>query len=95
LNLVGDEFWVVGPKGSRSSEDGLNWRDLPGDIPSGQIIASPEGTLINIDRTRTTILRSTDRGHSWKEVFSYEEPKSPHIHGAQGLRDIAFGLVRK
>lgn len=95
LNLVGAEFWVVGPKGGRASEDGVNWRDLPAGFPSGKTVASTEGTLINIDRRRTTILRSADRGNSWQEVFRYEEPKSPHIHGAQGLRDIAFGFVRK
>ena len=91
LNRVGGEFWVVGAKAARASVDGRTWRDLPKSIPTGKIIASPEGTLINIDRRRTSILRSANGGGSWQEVFAYEQPKSPHIHGAQGLRDIAFG----
>ena len=94
LNLVGREFWLVGSKGARASADGKNWRDLPKGIPTGKIVASPEGTLINIDRRRTSILRSADGGETWREVFTYEEPKSPDIHGAQGLRDLAFGYVK-
>jgi len=95
LNLVGKEFWMVSAKGARASADGQTWRDLPKGIPTGKIIASPDGTLINIERRRTSILRSSDNGKSWQEVFAYEEPKSPHIHGAQGLRDIASGYVNE
>jgi len=95
LNLVGQEFWVVSSKSARASTDGKTWRDLPKGIPTNKIIASPEGTLINIERRRTSILRSSDNGKTWQKVFQYEEPKSPHIHGAQGLRDIAFGYVNK
>lgn len=95
LSLVGDEFWLVGRKSARASTDGKTWRDLPEGIPGGKIVASPEGTLINIDRRRTFILRSADRGKSWDEVFAYEKPKSESIRGAQGLRDLAFGYVSK
>ena len=93
LSLVGEEFWVVSSKGACASADGQRWRGLPAGIPAGKIVASPEGTLINIDRRRTTILRSGDGGKSWRKVHEYEEPKSPHIHGAQGLRDITFGYT--
>ncbi len=93
LSLVGDEFWLVSGKGAKASADGSSWRDLPEGIPTGKIVASPEGALINIDRKRTTILRSGDGGKSWEEVHAYEEPQSEHIHGAQGLRDLAFGYI--
>ncbi len=92
LNLVGDEFWLVGSKSARRSSDAKIWHDLPPGIPSGKIIASPTGTLINIDRTRFNILRSTNGGRTWSEVYSFE-PEIEHVHGAQGLRDIAFGYV--
>ena len=95
MSLVGDEFWLVSSKKARSSSDGKTWRDLPEGIPGGKIVASPEGTLINVDRRRTSILRSADQGKSWDEVFTYEEPKSEYIHGAQGLRDLAFGYVTR
>jgi len=93
LSSAGDEFWLVSAKGSRATKDGTSWRNLPDGVPTGKIVASPEGTLINIERRRCSILRSDDGGKSWEEVFAYEEPKSEHIHGAQGLRDVAFGYV--
>lgn len=93
LSLVGGEFWLVSANGSRATKDGKSFRDLPDGIPAGEIVASPEGTLINIERRRCSILRSDDGGASWSEVFVYDEPKSEHIHGAQGLRDITFGYV--
>ena len=93
LSLVGDEFWLVSWKEARASADGRTWRTLPEGIPTGEIVASDEGTLVNIDRKRTSILRSTDGGETWEEVHAFEEPKSEYIHGAQGLRDIAFGYV--
>jgi photosystem II stability/assembly factor-like uncharacterized protein len=95
LSLVGKEFWLVGSNGGRASADGQTWWELPDGIPTGKIVASPEGSLINVDRRRTSILRSTDGGKTWEEVFAYEEPTSEHIHGAQGLRDLAFGYVRQ
>lgn len=39
------------------------------------------------------LLSRDDGGENWEEVHAYEEPESEHIHGAQGLRDIAFGHV--
>ena len=92
LSLVGKEFWLVSSKGARASADGRTWRDLPEGIPSGKIVASPEGTLISIDRQRFNILRSTDGGQSWSEVYSFE-PETEDVHGAQGLRDIVFGYT--
>lgn len=94
INVVGDEFWMVGAKGSRASADGREWRDLPDGIPTGKIVATANGVLINIDRKRGSILRSTDRGERWQEVFAFELPKSEFIHGAQGFRDVAFGYLK-
>jgi len=92
LSLVGQEFWLAGPKLARASADGRSWRDLPSGVPTGKIVASPAGTLISIDRKRTNILRSTDRGQSWHEVHSFQ-PETQHVHGAQGLRDVVFGYT--
>lgn len=93
LSRVGDEFWIVGSGNARASKDGMEWRDLPEGVPGGKIVASDDGALVNIDRRRTSILRSTDGGESWDEVYTFEAPETEHIHGAQGLRDIAFGHV--
>lgn len=90
LSEVNGEFWLTG-KPSRASADGKTWRDLPTAVPAGQVIVSPTGALVNIDRQRTTILRSEDGGENWTQVHAYEPPASDHLHGAQGLRDIAFG----
>jgi photosystem II stability/assembly factor-like uncharacterized protein len=92
LSLVGREFWLVSSRAARASADGRIWRDLPTGIPTGKIVASPKGTLISIDRQRFNILRSTDGGNSWIEVYAFQ-PETEHVHGAQGLRDIVFGYV--
>ncbi|MCA9086676.1 MAG: exo-alpha-sialidase, partial [Planctomycetaceae bacterium] len=92
LSLVGREFWLISSKAARASADGRTWRDLPQGIPSGKIVASPDGTLISIDRQRFNILRSTDGGQSWSQVYSFQ-PETEHVHGAQGLRDIVFGYA--
>lgn len=89
LNVVNDEFWLCG-KHSRASADGRTWRDLPADIPEGQVIASDKGTLISIHQKRFSILRSTDTGQTWHEVHSFVPADIKG--GAQGLRDGAFGL---
>jgi photosystem II stability/assembly factor-like uncharacterized protein len=91
VSVVNGEFWVVG-KSSRASADGRAWRDLPADIPTGQIVASPPGTLISVDRKRYDIQRSTDGGRSWEKVYGFT-PETEHVHGAQGIRDIQFGYV--
>ena len=56
------EFWLVSSKAARASTDGKAWRDLPKGIPTGKIVASPEGALVSIDRQRFNILRSTNGG---------------------------------
>lgn len=91
LSLVNDEFWLAGTP-SRASVDSKTWRDLPDAVPVGKIVASERGTLISIEKRRFNILRSDDEGKSWDEVYSFE-PATGHVHGAQGLRDIAFGYV--
>lgn len=92
LNLVGQEFWLVGRTLARASKDGKSWRDLPKETPTGKIVASPAGTLISIDRRRFNILRSGDGGETWNEVYVFER-ETEHVHGAQGLRDIVFGYT--
>jgi photosystem II stability/assembly factor-like uncharacterized protein len=92
LSVVNDEFWVTGKKSSKASTDGITWRELPAGIPSGRIAESDKGTLINVNRSRTSILRSEDGGKSWQEVYKFT---SEGRGGAQGLADVEFGLVRK
>ena len=50
------------------------------------------GALISIDRRRADILRSSDGGMTWKQVYAFE-PETEYVHGAQGLRDVAFGYI--
>jgi photosystem II stability/assembly factor-like uncharacterized protein len=92
LSVVGEEFWLVGPKAARASADGKTWRDLPAGIPAGKILASPGGTLVNVSPSRNTILRSEDGGRTWTEVHSFTM-ETQYVHGSQGLRDVAFGLI--
>lgn len=92
LSLIGKEFWLVARNSARASKDGKTWRDLPKGVPTGKIAASPDGTLISIDRRRFNILRSGDGGQTWNEVYAFE-PETVNVHGAQGLRDIAFGYT--
>lgn len=91
LSLVGKEFWLSG-KPSRASADGKSWRDLPAAVPEGSVTASDTGTLVCVDNKRANILRSTDGGASWHEVFAFQMPKI--TGGAQGLRAVSWGLVR-
>jgi photosystem II stability/assembly factor-like uncharacterized protein len=91
LSVVKGEFWLAGAN-SRASADGKVWRDLPAAVPSGKIAASDRGTLISIDRQRFNILRSANGGQTWSQVHSFQ-PETEHVHGAQGLRDIAFGYA--
>ncbi|QDT39898.1 WD40/YVTN/BNR-like repeat-containing protein [Stratiformator vulcanicus] len=92
LSVVDGEFWLAGYP-SRASEDGKTWRDLPRAVPQGQVLKTDKGTLLSVSRKRSNILRSTDGGESWEEVFSYE-PETKYVHGSQGLKDIAFGYVK-
>lgn len=92
LSAVGKEFWLTG-KPNRASADGQTWRDLPAAIPAGQVIASDKGTLISIHQQRHDVQRSTDGGQTWQTVHTFE-PSTEHVHGGQGLRDGAFGLVK-
>lgn len=93
LSLVNGEFWVTG-KTSKASQDGITWRDLPADMPSGRVAASDKGTLINVNRGRTSILRSADGGKSWQVVYKFT-PTPEAVGGAQGFADVEFGFVRK
>jgi hypothetical protein len=90
--VVNGEFWLASESGSRSSADGSTWNDLPKSIPAGKIIASFKGALISISKHRHNILRSTDQGRSWGEVYS-DQPETAHVHGAQGLRAVVVGYV--
>ena len=92
LSVAGDEFWVTG-ENSAASRDGVEWRPLPAAVPPGKVAASETGTLINIDAKRFTILRSADGGESWQEVHQFA-PSTEYVHGAQGLRDLAYGKVK-
>ncbi|MEK6234207.1 MAG: glycoside hydrolase [Planctomycetales bacterium] len=90
LCVVNGEFWLTSDSGSRRSVDGRRWHALPKTTPAGKIAVSDQGTLISIDRGRFNILRSDDDGKTWNEAYRFE-PETEHVHGAQGLRDIAFG----
>lgn len=92
LSIVGDEFWVTGET-SKASRDGLTWRDLPADTPAGRIAVSDQGTLINVNRKRYSILRSADSGKSWQEVYTFT-PDERATGGAQGFADVEFGHVK-
>ncbi len=93
LSIVNGEFWVTG-KTSKASQDGITWRDLPADMPSGRVATSDKGTLINVNRGRNSILRSADGGKSWQEVYKFTPPPEA-VGGAQGFADVEFGFVRK
>jgi len=90
LNVVGGAFWLVG-KESRRSRDGEEWEAIPYELPQGDLVETDQGTLISYDRRRLGLLRSDDGGKSWEEVYSYEDPGIGG--GAQGIRDVAFGLA--
>ncbi len=92
LSIVGDEFWISGET-SKASRDGILWRDLPESTPPGRITASDQGTLINVNRKRHSILRSQDQGLSWHEVYAFT-PDEAATGGAQGFADVAFGHVK-
>lgn len=91
LSIVGEEFWITG-NNAKASIDGITWRDLPEAVPAGRIAESPSGTLINVNRGRLSILRSTDRGETWQEVYTYELEGTG---GRFGLADVGYGKVNR
>jgi len=91
LSVVGDQFIVTGDN-AKASQDGIEWKDLPAETPKGQIAMSDQGTLINVNRGRNTILRSTD-GENWEVVYEFTPAKD--LGGAQGFADVEWGRVRK
>lgn len=91
LSAARGEFWLAG-KLARASKDGVTWRDVGSDLPSGKIAASDKGTLVITDSKNFSLLRSADDGKTWKEVFRFE-PETEHVHGSQGLRDLTFGYL--
>ncbi|MEM7010245.1 MAG: hypothetical protein AAF585_02075 [Verrucomicrobiota bacterium] len=93
MSIVGDEFWITG-ENAKASKDGLTWRDLPADLPSGRIEASDSGALVCVNRKRFAIHRSEDGGKTWDEVYTFT-PDPEATGGAQGFADVAFGKVKK
>lgn len=91
LSRAGNSFTISNDAGAAGSADGKTWHPLPDTMPEGKIAASPEGTLIALDRQR--ILRSTDQGETWEEVYAYEIPEEWHVKGGQHLRDLTFGYL--
>lgn len=79
-------------KPSRASANGETWRDPPAIIPEGKTTISDNGTLISTAPQRFNILRSADAGKTSQEVFTFT-PEIENLHGAEGLRDAAFGYV--
>ncbi len=71
LSFVKGEFWITAQKGShaRKSKDGITWEDLPKSTPGGRFVSSGNGTIINVERRRYDIKRSTD-GVTWETVFT-------------------------
>ena len=88
MTLVNGEVWLVG-KSSFSSKDGIEWTALPESIPDGKLLETSQGTLLSIDGRRDGILRSTDGGETWEEVYTFEG-----VEGANGLADIQEGKVK-
>lgn len=81
LSVVKGEFWLTGRggKGARRSKDGIEWTDLPAGTPGGLFVVGESGTIINVERGRQDIRRSTD-GRKWDTVLSAPagtEPKDP------------------
>lgn len=91
LSRVGNSFCVTGEQGAAGSPDGKAWHPLPDTMPDGKLAASPEGTLVAINRQE--ILRSTDQGETWETVYEYEIPEEWHVQGGQHLRDLTFGYI--
>ncbi len=71
LSFVRGEFWLTAQKGThaRKSKDGITWEDLPESTPGGRFVEAETGTIINVERRRYDIKRSTD-GVTWESVFT-------------------------
>ena len=71
LAFVNGEFWLTAKKAShaRKSKDGITWEDLPKGTPGGIFAQSENDTIINVERGRYDIKRSTDGGRAWETVF--------------------------
>ncbi|MCA9085188.1 MAG: hypothetical protein KDA81_14085 [Planctomycetaceae bacterium] len=71
LSFVRGEFWLTAQKGShgRKSRDGITWEDLPETTPGGRFVEGDTGTIVNVERRRYDIKRSTD-GITWNSVFT-------------------------
>ncbi|MCH2209288.1 MAG: glycoside hydrolase [Lentisphaerales bacterium] len=91
LSVAGGYVWATGIT-AKKSKDGINWEEVPQKNLSGIISASEKGTLINVSRKRQSILRSTNGGKTWQEVYTFS---SDGKGGAQGLADVAWGKVKK
>ncbi len=72
LSVVNGKFWLTARDGERGrwSADGIAWEDLPEDLPGGKFIQGETGTVINVERGRNDIRRSTDQGRTWSTVFT-------------------------
>ncbi len=70
LSFVRNEFWLTSRNGkeARRSRDGISWHELPAGTPGGSFLEAETGTIINIERNRYDIRRSTD-GQNWTTVF--------------------------
>jgi photosystem II stability/assembly factor-like uncharacterized protein len=90
LSVIGDRFVIAGDT-AKSSVDGIVWEDLPKETPSGRIAVSDTGAMINVNRSRNSILRSAD-GKTWETVYTFEPTGTG---GAQGLADVVYGKVKK
>jgi hypothetical protein len=71
LSFVNGEFWITTRFGKEAikSKDGINWEPLPKGTPGGRFVQSETGTILNVERGRYEIYRSTD-GLKWETVFT-------------------------
>lgn len=70
LSFVNGEFWMTTRLGKQAirSKDGITWKPLPKGTPGGRFVQSETGAIINVERGRYEIFRSTD-GLKWETVF--------------------------
>lgn len=94
LSFAKEIFWLAGRggKAGRFSRDGIQWKDLPKGTPGGVFIEGESGTLINIERGRGDIQRSTD-GKNWKTVF--ESPVKANEYPTWSFTYGVYGKVNR